>query len=534
MASASAPAEVLPVLTLARCRRGRRPCISDPRSPRSWRPRIASSGATDLRARAVPVARSDRRRLARTVLAQCPAMDTHSFYIGPGNPPLRLSQWNDLVTAAETGTLTETQWVELKAAIPASSPAANLEVARDLASLSVDGGVLTVGVKNPGTKAEHVVGSADDMEGLKDRIDQIASSTRIQPPLNVRFAPPIANPANPTRAILLVTVPASASAPHMVDGKYWGRGATGKRPLLDVEVSRLMMECRGRRDDFVEKLRSLNPGSLPGPVERRNGHLYVMAEPAVGFAQLSLTVAAAGQHPRQLVANALSFHPTRSPSFESLAYVVNHPDGLALASWSLSAETPDEKKMLYLLLTDGGSVQLTSGQGTLRYGQDGDRIGIPANFTMEIVHQTLHWQRTSEGPTWATQDFGRSVCTSTVSRADRPCTHSTQTPVTSRRVPFRPTNTLVRAQPRRKTSPSGRAPSSRRCSGTSPAAWACAVTCSRTPTQLRSRTRSDDCSPSAAEVVARTGAPDVHRFVPHGCGTIVFPRLSRASSAFEA
>ena len=246
-----------------------------------------------------------------------------------------------------------------------------------------------VGVKDPGTKAEHVVGTADDMEGLKSRIDQIAGSTRIQPPLNVQFALPITNPADPTRAVLLVTVPASASAPHMVDEKYWGRGATGKRPLSDVAVSRLMMERGGRRDDFVERLRSLKLGSLPGPAERQNGHLYVMAEPAVGLAGPSLTDAAAGTHPRQLVTAALSFRPTRNPSFESLNYLVNHPDGLALASWPLSAEAPDEKDMLYLLLADSGSIQLASGQGTRLYGRDGDRIGIPTNFIMEIVHQTL-------------------------------------------------------------------------------------------------------------------------------------------------
>lgn len=316
-------------------------------------------------------------------------MDVHSFYIGPGNPPLRISKWDDLVAAAETGTLTETQWVELKAAIPASSPAANLELARDLASLSVDGGVLTVGVKDPGTKAAHIVGTADDMEGLKSRIDQIAGSTRIQPPLNVQFAPPIVNTADPTRAVLLVTVPASASAPHMVDGKYWGRSATGKRHLLDVEVSRLMMERRGRRDNFVEKLRSLEFSPLPGPAERQYGHLRIMAEPAVSLARPPLTDVATSQHLRQLVTGSLSFRPQWGPSLESLMHKVDHPDGLTLTSWPLSADPPPERAMLYLLLTDGGSVQVASGQGTRPYGRDGDRIGIPSNFIMEIVHQTL-------------------------------------------------------------------------------------------------------------------------------------------------
>jgi len=45
------------------------------------------------------------------------------------------------------GSLTETQWVECKLAIPAMSPGANAELATDLASLTVDGGVLVIGVR---------------------------------------------------------------------------------------------------------------------------------------------------------------------------------------------------------------------------------------------------------------------------------------------------------------------------------------------------------------------------------------------------
>jgi hypothetical protein len=320
----------------------------------------------------------------RTAMAQYTAISVQSFYVGPGYPPVRISQWADLVAAVQSGTLAETQWVELKAAIPASTSAANLEVARDLASLSVDGGLLVVGVKDPGTKAEHIVGTTDGMEGLKSRLGQIAGSTRIQPPLHVSFVPPIVIPADSTRAVLLVTVPASASAPHMVDEKYWGRGATGKRPLSDVEIDRLMTERRRRRDDFVEKLRS-----LPEPSARQNGHRSVMAEPAVGLAGPSVTEVATGQHPRQLVTDALSFSPQWRPSFESLRYVVDHPDGLALASWEFVAETPDEKDILYLLVTDGGAVRVASGRGTCPYGRDGDQIGIASNHIIEIVHQTL-------------------------------------------------------------------------------------------------------------------------------------------------
>lgn len=63
--------------------------------------------------------------------------------------------------------MTETQWVECKEAVPASASKANLELAKDLASLTVDGGVFVIGVKDKASTAEGVVGTADDIEALK-------------------------------------------------------------------------------------------------------------------------------------------------------------------------------------------------------------------------------------------------------------------------------------------------------------------------------------------------------------------------------
>jgi hypothetical protein len=69
------------------------------------------------------------------------------FYLGPNRPRLRAETWDDIVTAADSGILGESHWVELKKDIPKTAPNGdpNLELAKDLASLSVDGGVLIVG-----------------------------------------------------------------------------------------------------------------------------------------------------------------------------------------------------------------------------------------------------------------------------------------------------------------------------------------------------------------------------------------------------
>jgi hypothetical protein len=204
-----------------------------------------------------------------------------SFYVGPDRPALRVTNWNDLVAAAQAGVLTETQWVELKAALPAAAPKANLELARDLASLSVDGGVLVIGVRDPGQAAEDVAGTTDDLESLKSRISQVAVG-RVQPSLNITLTP-VRHPDDEARHVLLVTVPASASAPHMVDERYWGRSATGKRPLTDVEASRLWGQRRGARDDFEQRLRAL-PDDVQQlwPQPRQLGLAHLLVEPPLG------------------------------------------------------------------------------------------------------------------------------------------------------------------------------------------------------------------------------------------------------------
>ena len=65
-------------------------------------------------------------------------------YLGPTLGVVTFSTWSQLVEAAEGGLLEESGWCELKemATRPGSNKKdANLEMARDLASLSADGRV---------------------------------------------------------------------------------------------------------------------------------------------------------------------------------------------------------------------------------------------------------------------------------------------------------------------------------------------------------------------------------------------------------
>lgn len=313
---------------------------------------------------------------------------TTSFYVGPDRPPLLVTSWADLVAAAQAGALAETQWVELKAALPPAAKPANLELARDLASLSADGGTLVIGVRDPGDAIEHVTGTSDEIEALKDRVAQIAISTRIQPPLNVQLTV-LPHPSEPGQHVLLVAVPASPEAPHMVDDRYWGRSANGKRPLGNVETSRLWSARRGARQDFEQRVRS-RPEELDRlwPAVRQLGWAHVLVEPSV--APMTRRLDENPALPLQMVLGSASFRPQWSPSLESLRYVLSHPDGSAWTSFNLESDTAEfiDQYGLYLLITDNGTVRLI-GPSTCFYGHDRQLRCISANYLMELVHQGL-------------------------------------------------------------------------------------------------------------------------------------------------
>jgi len=95
----------------------------------------------------------------------------------------------------------------------------------------------------------------------------------------------------------------------MVDEKYWGWSATGRRPLADVEVNRLIVERRGRRDDFRDRLEGLSTDlDPPPPAQRRFGHLHVIVEPESAWLGPPLSDVLADKLPMQGVLDSLSFH----------------------------------------------------------------------------------------------------------------------------------------------------------------------------------------------------------------------------------
>lgn len=325
---------------------------------------VTATSGSAARSAAQPSKRAGGHRNVSSV-CHGEAVPPISFYLGPRKPRLLAQSWDDVVTAAAAGVLDETHWVELKEAVPPSSKPANLELARDLASLSVDGGVLVVGIADAKGAAGDVVGT--DLVGLETRIAQVASG-RISPPLPVTIDV-IAKPTQSDLGVVLVTVPASEGAPHMVDGHYWGRDAHGKRVLSDDEVRRLMADRQIRSAGFTDRLRTA-PSRLDPPNVGERGRLYLLLEPA-SAASAPLSELLDGKHVLEVVTPALRFRPTWHPSFDSIGHGVPHPEGIAAASTVIDGTDGEGEDFFFVLLADDGTVHV-SAPAVRQYGRQPD------------------------------------------------------------------------------------------------------------------------------------------------------------------
>ncbi|MBW3083943.1 hypothetical protein KEM60_00125 [Austwickia sp. TVS 96-490-7B] len=306
-----------------------------------------------------------------------------SYYLGPGRPLTSLSTWQELKAAAAGGLLSETQWCEVKEMPSQSSKASNVELAKDLASLSVDGGLLVYGVAD---KSFEVVGC--DLTNFETRISQVAA-TRVTPPLSPVLNPPIPCPDDDGKHVLIVSVPASPVAPHMVDGSYWGRSSDGKRKLADPEVRRLIQARENAEEKFGQILDDLvRNDPLDDFVEDMptgNGHVYFVAQPCAPVLAKPIEM----DELRNVLANL-----RQSPSYELLAgctYNAHDPSGVGLRSHTDAVSASDERDLAQVGIADNFIVKAVyGGASTHRTCPSGPGFYVPINSVVAFVAQCLN------------------------------------------------------------------------------------------------------------------------------------------------
>lgn len=286
----------------------------------------------------------------------------------------------------------ENHYLDFKAMI-ATGDKANLGLAIDLASFAIDSGTILVGV-DEGTDPPAL--APVPLAGLKERVDQIGRS-RVDPPLLVTC---IEIPASgrPGEGYLVVSVPSSPMAPHMVDSVYRGRGDTTNIRLGDADVRRIRDQRRQGEFDIRAVLRSeVERDPIDGD-ERQNGHLFIVAEPV--FADAEMLVPVAGEKASEWLNATFKNSAPRltsdwAPDISSVARVVRGSRGWSMRSWSgerSKAASDREDGTIELEVLENGGLRLYSARAT-------DLMGA-----MPVVVDVLVY-----GLAWRVVDWTRTV-----------------------------------------------------------------------------------------------------------------------------
>ena len=164
--------------------------------------------------------------------------------------------WNptsedELRRASDDGLLIEDHHLDLKREV-GKSASSNRDLAKDIAAFALDGGMILLGVDEDNSPPSlHPI----DLQGLPERVEQIAGM-RVDEGVEISTVS-IPSTAEPARGYLVVHIPASPRAPHMVEGKYYGRGDKANRILSHAEVLRLHERQLASQRDIVAAAREI-------------------------------------------------------------------------------------------------------------------------------------------------------------------------------------------------------------------------------------------------------------------------------------
>ena len=308
-------------------------------------------------------------------------------YLGPEHGRWRPDTWQDVLDAADGGLLDESHWVDLKRELPTGKPKHNTDLAKDLASLAVDGGLLVIGIEDDDSRAGAVCGV--DLTQLADRVDQVARD-KVRPQLTVRSTP-VLDPERPGWGCLLVHVPASPRAPHMVDYVYYGRGDRANTKLGDDDVRRIRREREDHHRDIERALDDIVE-HCPVPAEAHTfGHLYVLVQPATAEDDALVPLLTDGNfgsivvNLNRVIAEELRL-PPHSPALHEATRPRQHAEGITLTS-GLDQPKLIERYVLELVVREDGAVSLICGRGT--DVEFGPRRYLPDEEPQKLVYPSV-------------------------------------------------------------------------------------------------------------------------------------------------
>jgi hypothetical protein len=180
--------------------------------------------------------------------------------------------------AVLAGDVHEGPSLDAKRELP-KTPKKNDEVAKDVAAMATDGGVILYGVDED-EEGHATVLTPIELAGAAERVALIVSTSIAEVPhIETRLLPCA---ADPSRGYLLVIVPQSPRAPHQVtvgkDLRFYGRHDRTNRILTEADVARLYERRQGWS---VSRDRLLDATIQAAPLERHSvfAYLHVFARP---------------------------------------------------------------------------------------------------------------------------------------------------------------------------------------------------------------------------------------------------------------
>lgn len=187
--------------------------------------------------------------------------------------------------AVNSRTVEEGPTFDAKASLPA--PGKNKDIAKDVAAMANDGGVLIYGIDED-ANGDPTVPCPFTLAGAAERIDNVVQMDLSEPADIQDHDRPLAS--DPTKGYLVVVVPASPRAPHQVildkEYRYYKRLDKISVPMNEGEVARLY-ERRQRwevdRDELLAKAVGRNHKIWP-PLESV-ADLHLVVRPVTGGGQ---------------------------------------------------------------------------------------------------------------------------------------------------------------------------------------------------------------------------------------------------------